>query len=225
MGNELHLWLLSSQDYQEGLELAERHSLLKSSEKIILNTGENTFTKDRLRNIIEANVQVRRQTKVESKPQEEPKSFGISKEQRESLPDDLDALLEQIKLLYGVIDECRGELRLLNYTNKGTLRKNPSKSKNYQLAAKIMAAHEEMQSNWQRIDYYLTNGSYLPGTAPKSEREQLIDWLSGSLVRHTNYVSKYRNADPRPNEMRYQESLQVINNVKAYVAREESKSR
>jgi hypothetical protein len=218
MVHDVFLWLNSNRNYQEGLRLLLQHATPARHDLILLQAGENSFSKKKLFEMLSPLAKERAK---KAELNETPKrTFNrYQRKDIDALPEDLQALWSRNKLLYGILDELRGQIRSANYTKTGALKLRVDKKRNYTLAHKVMACHEEIRSNYERIDHYVNTGDYLPGTKPMDEEAQVLFWLDGNLVQATNYVSKNRTLKVRPNEQRYQDSLQLINNVKAYVAR------
>lgn len=109
----------------------------------------------------------------------------------DELPKDLQELRDQCIAWLQHQQHLRGRMREVAYAKRA----RPKQL--YEIAAEIIDIANQLQSAYERLDYYTKHGRYLPGTAPfesLSEVEQLRHYLRVQPM-HIHYVRKYSNSD------------------------------
>lgn len=121
------------------------------------------------------------------------------------LPADLQDLREQCLVNLRRQNELRGQLKVLAYPEGRKAGKQAEKL--YDVATMIITLEADLQAAYTRIDYFITNDSYMPGTAPLTGLAR-IKYLASKAITHHNYISKNkRSNDPhRIKEVRIREA-------------------
>jgi hypothetical protein len=208
--NEIKAWLNGPRDFQEGKKL-----LLEYYDRYLDNPGaiyqitnfQNEYSHDLLVELISEIYQAIADATTYS-PLETHMDFSHA--DTHSLPEDLQQLADENKLLYKKRDELRYSSRLL-----------PSGPSLHKAAIQIVGIDQRIRKSYSILDYFTRTGQYPPDFGASADESDIVKLLTSYLRAMKSFpafISRNKDKPNRAKEVAYKK--QILEDINQFLEKD-----